>query len=377
MGLGYGWMRADRGGQRRPRSSSSPATTPGRTARCCELFGNIGKADVVTSFTDELRRSASPARRVLSSIYTAGLNLLFGLNMQYYHGLTIYPTEFLRANIRSRRTGSPRWPRRCCGRSTRGSRTSRSPAPSRSGRQGRSKALSLAQPDERRSTRSAGCSSTCGCARAGPALDARAVRPVARRRAPNARRPVPFFADAEHLRRYLSGTVQQLYDCRPSRAVDTQIRFVRSSGRPLPARRVSRSGGNRLTNVCASSGLSCSIAGQVVMAQPAQDRPELRIRQPVRERHERVHLDREVLVRGGEHHLSADPADLADQRRLLIVRCRRAPRPRCRSRCRSSCQGSGIERRSASRNVRPGNCSGIQSAFSAACPMAVSRSVHG
>jgi hypothetical protein len=43
------------------------------------------------------------------------------------------------------------------------------------------------------------------------------------------------------------------------RAVDTQIKFVRKSGSPLAARRVSRSGGNRLTNVCPSSGFNCSI----------------------------------------------------------------------------------------------------------------------
>jgi hypothetical protein len=40
-----------------------------------------------------------PARRLLSSAYTAGLNLLFGLNLRYYHGLTIYPIEYLRSNV--------------------------------------------------------------------------------------------------------------------------------------------------------------------------------------------------------------------------------------------------------------------------------------
>ena len=54
-------------------------------------------ADIVTSYptNSEIR---VPARRVLSSAFTAGLNLLFGLNLRYYHGLTIYPTEFLRSN---------------------------------------------------------------------------------------------------------------------------------------------------------------------------------------------------------------------------------------------------------------------------------------
>jgi NAD(P)-dependent dehydrogenase (short-subunit alcohol dehydrogenase family) len=96
MGLGYGWMRAIEAA-----SKSSFIFVPGDDTwpyrSLLELFGNLGKADVVTSFTTnpEIR---SPVRRVLSSIYTASLNLLFGLDMQYYHGLTIYPSAFLRAH---------------------------------------------------------------------------------------------------------------------------------------------------------------------------------------------------------------------------------------------------------------------------------------
>jgi len=96
MGLGYGWMRAIEAA-----TKSSFIFVPGDDTwpyrSLLELFGNLGKADVITSFTTnpEIR---SPVRRVLSSIYTTSLNLLFGLDMQYYHGLTIYPSEFLRAH---------------------------------------------------------------------------------------------------------------------------------------------------------------------------------------------------------------------------------------------------------------------------------------
>jgi 3-oxoacyl-[acyl-carrier protein] reductase len=96
MGLGYGWMRAIE-----VATKASFVFVPGDNTwpyrSLHELFGNFGKADVVTSYTTnpEIR---APARRVLSSVYTAGLNAIFGLDMRYYHGLTIYPTDFLRAN---------------------------------------------------------------------------------------------------------------------------------------------------------------------------------------------------------------------------------------------------------------------------------------
>jgi NAD(P)-dependent dehydrogenase (short-subunit alcohol dehydrogenase family) len=96
MGLGYGWMRAIEAA-----TKGSFIFIPGDNTwpyrSLNELFGNLGKADVITSYTTnpEIR---SADRRALSSIYTAGLNLLFGLNMRYFHGITIYPTEFLRAH---------------------------------------------------------------------------------------------------------------------------------------------------------------------------------------------------------------------------------------------------------------------------------------
>src|SRR5829696_1626084 len=96
MGVGYGWMRAVESA-----TKGSFIFVPGDDTwpyrSLLELFGNLGKADVVTSFTTnpEIR---SPVRRLLSAIYTTSLNVLFGLKMEYYHGLTIYPTEFLRAH---------------------------------------------------------------------------------------------------------------------------------------------------------------------------------------------------------------------------------------------------------------------------------------
>jgi len=96
-GLGYGWMRAIEAA-----TMASFVFIPGDNTwpypSLRDLFGSMGEADVITSYptNSEIR---VPARRVLSSAYTAGLNLLFGLNLRYYHGLTIYPVEFLRSNV--------------------------------------------------------------------------------------------------------------------------------------------------------------------------------------------------------------------------------------------------------------------------------------
>jgi NAD(P)-dependent dehydrogenase (short-subunit alcohol dehydrogenase family) len=60
-----------------------------------ELFGNLGKADVVTSYSNNLLAAMPFFKRLVSRSYTTILNLLFGRMMRYYNGLTIYPTEFL------------------------------------------------------------------------------------------------------------------------------------------------------------------------------------------------------------------------------------------------------------------------------------------
>jgi NAD(P)-dependent dehydrogenase (short-subunit alcohol dehydrogenase family) len=60
-----------------------------------ELFGNLGRADIVTSYASN--PDVRPfGRRVVSRLYTKVLNLLFGRHLQYFNGLTIYPVKFLR-----------------------------------------------------------------------------------------------------------------------------------------------------------------------------------------------------------------------------------------------------------------------------------------
>jgi NAD(P)-dependent dehydrogenase (short-subunit alcohol dehydrogenase family) len=61
-----------------------------------ELFGQIGKADVVTSYSTNLNVMSLP-RRIVSRGYTRLLNVLFGHRMRYYNGLTIYPHAFLKS----------------------------------------------------------------------------------------------------------------------------------------------------------------------------------------------------------------------------------------------------------------------------------------
>lgn len=62
-----------------------------------ELLGNLGKADIVTSYTTNPHVRPF-GRRIVSAAYTRVLNLLFSRRMRYYNGLTIYPVAFLRAN---------------------------------------------------------------------------------------------------------------------------------------------------------------------------------------------------------------------------------------------------------------------------------------
>lgn len=63
-----------------------------------QLFGCIGKAEVVTSYPTNSKDERSGTRQILSTGYVRLINVLHGLKMRYYNGLTIYPTEFLRAH---------------------------------------------------------------------------------------------------------------------------------------------------------------------------------------------------------------------------------------------------------------------------------------
>ncbi|NMC77302.1 MAG: SDR family NAD(P)-dependent oxidoreductase [Candidatus Methanofastidiosa archaeon] len=60
-----------------------------------ELFGNIGKADIITSYSSN-PQVRTRVRRIVSKGYTNVLNILSGYRMHYYNGLTIYPTDFLK-----------------------------------------------------------------------------------------------------------------------------------------------------------------------------------------------------------------------------------------------------------------------------------------
>jgi NAD(P)-dependent dehydrogenase (short-subunit alcohol dehydrogenase family) len=62
-----------------------------------ELFGNVGKADVIASYSGNLLGAMSPARRLVSRAYTFTLNTVFGLGLNYYNGLAVYPVGFLRS----------------------------------------------------------------------------------------------------------------------------------------------------------------------------------------------------------------------------------------------------------------------------------------
>ena len=59
------------------------------------VFEGVGKADSVISFT--ANQNIRPlARRVISRIYTASLNFLFGLDLRYFNGFNIHPVKMLR-----------------------------------------------------------------------------------------------------------------------------------------------------------------------------------------------------------------------------------------------------------------------------------------
>ena len=62
-----------------------------------ELFGNIGKADVITSYSGNLLTSIPLWRRLISRTYTMVLNSVFGFGLHYYNGLAVYPAAFLRS----------------------------------------------------------------------------------------------------------------------------------------------------------------------------------------------------------------------------------------------------------------------------------------
>lgn len=93
MGLGYCYTRGYREAKKEffvyiPGDNTWPYRS------FVELLGNLGRADVVTSYA--INPDVRPlSRRVISSMYTRVLNWLFGRRLQYFNGLTIYPVSFL------------------------------------------------------------------------------------------------------------------------------------------------------------------------------------------------------------------------------------------------------------------------------------------
>src|SRR6516165_3063441 len=61
-----------------------------------ELFGHLAKADVVTSYSNNLMAAMPAPKRLVSRSYGLILNAFFLKGIRYYNGLTIYPVEYLR-----------------------------------------------------------------------------------------------------------------------------------------------------------------------------------------------------------------------------------------------------------------------------------------
>src|SRR5262249_26492358 len=62
---------------------SPPADNTWPQRSFVELFGNLGKADVVTSYANNLLAAMPFFKRLVSRSYTAALNLLFGRMIRY------------------------------------------------------------------------------------------------------------------------------------------------------------------------------------------------------------------------------------------------------------------------------------------------------
>jgi glycosyltransferase involved in cell wall biosynthesis len=64
------------------------------------IFNNTGKADIVCSYTinPEVR---SLKRRIISKVYTFFINALFGLNLKYFNGVSVYKASLLKPLLRS------------------------------------------------------------------------------------------------------------------------------------------------------------------------------------------------------------------------------------------------------------------------------------
>ena len=60
-----------------------------------EILLHTGEADMVTSYT--INKEARPLlRRIVSTSFTAMLNILFGFHLKYYTGLVVYKTDLVK-----------------------------------------------------------------------------------------------------------------------------------------------------------------------------------------------------------------------------------------------------------------------------------------
>lgn len=60
------------------------------------IFEQIGAADIVVPYCDNLKQIKTPSRYLLSRTYTTLLNTLFGLRLRYYNGLAVHRVELVR-----------------------------------------------------------------------------------------------------------------------------------------------------------------------------------------------------------------------------------------------------------------------------------------
>lgn len=68
-------------------------------ASLIELFRRTGDADIITSYaTNPWARRGGPPRMFISAGYTKFLNGLYGLDLKYFNGLTIYPITYLKTS---------------------------------------------------------------------------------------------------------------------------------------------------------------------------------------------------------------------------------------------------------------------------------------
>lgn len=94
-GLGFSYSRGLAEGQGR-HVMMVPGDNEVLPETVADLLGYLGRADIVVPFiaNQEIRPLG---RRVLSRLFTAGLNALFGLRLRYYNGVVIHRTDLVRS----------------------------------------------------------------------------------------------------------------------------------------------------------------------------------------------------------------------------------------------------------------------------------------